>query len=605
MLALIERLIDDEQRLAIEAHLDDCPRCRELVSAVAQALPGEASDKPYELEVGDIVAQRFRTIDGAENHELGQRYIVLDRRLAQRARLTVIDEQLERAARDAEATLDRLAEIQRGYHEAVSAAALPYAAGRHQGLLFMVERELRNVGLVLPPQRTPSLHTALYWLAPVAKALATLHQAGVVHGDIASAPLYLVRDRARLSGFAAAALKGSSHDAAPEETRQRDVEQLIGALQKLIGASDEAALPAAITAARSAAELSKAIHDERTAHFERDGATPYQDGPLDEAHADVFAGREPETTALREQLRAMGVIGVYGPAQSGKSSLLRAGLAAWAVRSASARALVVALDARPWARIVAALAPDHPASADDGAARELLLGDEAEAWLAQQLRAVDGEERTLLIVDQLEALLGDGDSDGGDDELARERAQRLVSSLIEAAEQANAMLALAGRDDPRIAGLLAQLPERALLRLDAVDPKAVERALRKPLAARGYNIDKELVQSVVERASAREAPLAAMSRAMRPLWLARDREAKLISAEAQPVAAESANADREAPLETPREARVETPRESAAQTREVDNPALEHEQAPSSTSMLWIGALLVALLVGIALYVAL
>src|SRR3954447_3314054 len=67
---------------------------------------------------------------------------------------------------------------------------------------------------------------------------------------------------------------------------------------------------------------------EETSRFVSDSC-PYQGlTPYDEADAELFFGREEELARCRERLTAEGVLAVVGPSGSGKSSLVRAGIAA-------------------------------------------------------------------------------------------------------------------------------------------------------------------------------------------------------------------------------------------------------------------------------------
>ena len=141
----------------------------------------------------------------------------------------------------------------------------------------------------------------------------------------------------------------------------------------------------------------------------RDDVSPYRGlWVFEEEHAPYFFGREVDVQRLLERLRAGRVVAVLGASGSGKSSLVRAGLAP-ALRagelpgSAAWRIAVIRLGAHP----VEALAAAAVAVGDArgmGPVVSDLRHDERGLHLAVQFALADrpAEERAVVIVDQLE-----------------------------------------------------------------------------------------------------------------------------------------------------------------------------------------------------------
>ena len=293
---------------------------------------------------------------------------------------------------------------------------------------------------------------------------------------------------------------------------------------------------------------------------------------FEEAHADLFFGREGETAAFVERMRGEPVLAVVGPSGAGKSSFVQAGIlprlreqGPWIVIAlrpgrVPLESLAVALldvertaspaatPARTPGSTVASPADDRdprpvPGNAAPGlgagprslppvtpaeiATRKAELSADP-ASLAVGLRALGArhEARVLLFVDQLEeayVLAGDNP----------ER-QRFLAAIATAAddprEPVRAVLTL--RDDflgklASVAEMREALTHVAVLR--APGPEALEDVIVKPLAALGVRFDDlDVPKRMVEEVRGEAAALPLLEFAADLLWDRRDVEQGLV-----------------------------------------------------------------------------
>ena len=239
--------------------------------------------------------------------------------------------------------------------------------------------------------------------------------------------------------------------------------------------------------------------------------------------ADRFFGRERETEAFVNRLRAQPLLAVVGPSGAGKGSFVQAGVLPalpddWRV-----------ITVRPGASPLVNLSTRLAAVADP----QVLLAELAHdpAALGDRLRAREGPGMTLLVVDQLEELFT-----LCDDPAERERlAEALVRAARSADEPVRVVLTL--RDDFLIhAEALAALRSRlapALHLLTTPGPADLRRILVEPLRQAGYELDDPaLADEMVEALAGARSPLALLSFTCSMLWDLRDRRFRQLSRKA-------------------------------------------------------------------------
>jgi WD40 repeat protein/DNA-binding SARP family transcriptional activator len=204
--------------------------------------------------------------------------------------------------------------------------------------------------------------------------------------------------------------------------------------------------------------------------------------PYDVRDADVFFGRDAEVAACLERLAATGVVVVVGPSGSGKSSVVRAGLAA-ALGREGRSVTVVSPGARP----------------------------------TQALPAVrDAEPRPVLVVDQCEEAVTLCDD-------ASEQ-ESFFAALAGRAEQAPLVVAL--RAD-RLADVsrhapFARLVERGLHLLSAMDGPELRAAIEGPAHQAGVLLEPGLVDLLVREVEGEPGALPMLSHALRKTWEGRE-----------------------------------------------------------------------------------
>ncbi len=280
-------------------------------------------------------------------------------------------------------------------------------------------------------------------------------------------------------------------------------------------------------------ELREALEQLRVRGTDRElpEGNPYRGlVPFDAEHRALFFGRDAETRAVIERLRADPFVLVTGDSGTGKSSLCRAGVVpaiaddqlgdgiAWTTIS-------LVPHHRPLTTLATLLAP---LAKLDEAALATLLRDEP-ARLARELRRARGERAGVVVfVDQLEELCTLSDRD------EMEACSRVLAEI--AAGSPGIKLLATVRSDflTRIAelpGLDAEVA-RAIYLLRPLSVEGAREAIVGPARAKGARFEsEELVETLVASVTDTnriELPLLAFTLAQ--LWDARDPKTQTISA---------------------------------------------------------------------------
>ncbi len=237
-----------------------------------------------------------------------------------------------------------------------------------------------------------------------------------------------------------------------------------------------------------------------------------------EADADRFFGREAEVPRLWRKISARRLLAVIGPSGVGKSSLLRAGVAARA--PPGWRVVVFTPGEAPMLSLARALAPDH---AGDPAAMARLLGiNDPDTALAVVSRWRGEFDEAVLVVDQFEELFTLNPS------AVQASFIELLRRLVDAAE---VHVVLAMRDDylyrcnefEQIAPIF-----EALTPLPPPTVEGLRKALKEPAARQLYRFESELlVDRMIAEVEGERGALPLMAFAVHRLWEERDREERL------------------------------------------------------------------------------
>jgi WD40 repeat protein len=238
-------------------------------------------------------------------------------------------------------------------------------------------------------------------------------------------------------------------------------------------------------------------------------------------HADWFFGRSSQVARLVDRIGRAPLTLLVGPSGSGKSSLLRAGLAGTIRMDPALAARWRVMLLTPGAHPLEALS-DEVAKLSGGQVdriREALAADPAALDVAVRNALVAGPEqvRALLIVDQFEetfTLCAD-----------EEERERFVEALVDAAVGP-------GRRTTVVLGLRADFLS-SLVRLprltDALGPDAYQvigppssedlrEIVARPAARAGLDLEPELVSTVIADAVAEPGALPLVSHAMQETW---------------------------------------------------------------------------------------
>jgi WD40 repeat protein/DNA-binding SARP family transcriptional activator/energy-coupling factor transporter ATP-binding protein EcfA2 len=204
--------------------------------------------------------------------------------------------------------------------------------------------------------------------------------------------------------------------------------------------------------------------------------------PYDVADADAFFGRDDEVAACVHRLATAGVLAVVGPSGSGKSSLVRAGLAA-ALRRDGGQVIVITPGAHPMDALTAV-----PASGPT----------------------------PVLIVDQCEEAVSLCDDPA--------EQTRFFAALVEHTLRGRLVVALRAdrMGDLSAHPAFARLVERGLYLLSAMSVADLRAAIEGPAHQAGFLVEAGLVDLLVRDVEGEPGALPLLSHALRETWERRE-----------------------------------------------------------------------------------
>ena len=195
-----------------------------------------------------------------------------------------------------------------------------------------------------------------------------------------------------------------------------------------------------------------------------------------------FCGRDTETAACLRLLQDRGVLAVVGPSGSGKSSLLRAGIAA-SLRAAG--------------REVSVVSPGRAGPSEaDAVARTPI--------------------RTVLLVDQLEEVFAPG--------VTPEHRAAYLDALVRRGGGGELVVALRADRTPELAGEpeLARLLERGWYLLNAMDAAGLRTAIERPARQAGLLVEPGLVDLLLREVLDEPGALPLLSHSLVETWNRRE-----------------------------------------------------------------------------------
>ena len=203
------------------------------------------------------------------------------------------------------------------------------------------------------------------------------------------------------------------------------------------------------------------------------GLTPYG-----EADAESYFGRETDIATCLDRLTEVSLLAVVGPSGSGKSSLLRAGLA--------------------------------PALRRDGADVRMLSPGQHPM---DALEAARGRPRSVILVDQAEEAFS----------LCTDESERdhFFTTLVAHTLRGRVVLALRADHTGELAAHqgLAVLVERGLFLLPAMSPHALRSAIEGPARLQGLVLEPGLTDLLVREVEGEPGALPLLSHALRETWV--------------------------------------------------------------------------------------
>lgn len=416
-----------------------------------------------------------------------------------------------------------------------------HAGARWQGRAFLVLEYLQGETLRARLDEGPVPPSTVADIArELTGALAYLHHQAVAHRDIKPANLFITRaGRLKILDFGlaqdartAARRAGTPAYMAPE-AGQDDAQATgldIWALGVTLFELGEGKLPPSplrftrtpphvarvITACLSRAEARPHIDEvarllARTRSAPPDG-DPFRGlGVFDVAHAGWFFGREAEMAALRERLHDASIVAVVGASGVGKSSLVRAGLAAQMAADGWTVDIV-----RPRADLMdAVLSIDGVHASPPTIAEPVRLG----------LRTTSTSKR-LIIVDQAEEIF----TLAGDPKATREALRALLTCARDPIDGVRLVFSL--RDD-RL-GQFVELCTRWDVRPDLFgvtrpDDAALMRTVLEPMRCVDYRVEQTLVDAIITDVHGQPSPLPLLQFCLTTLWHLRDQDRRQLS----------------------------------------------------------------------------
>jgi DNA-binding SARP family transcriptional activator/WD40 repeat protein len=211
----------------------------------------------------------------------------------------------------------------------------------------------------------------------------------------------------------------------------------------------------------------------------RDGVSPYPGlAAYGEEDAESFVGREEETRTCLDRLHSVRLLAIVGPSGSGKSSLLRAGLAV-ALRREGSHPVVLTPGRHPMDALTAA--PRRPDSS--------VLVDQAEEAFALC-----------------------------DDEDERER---FFDALVAQTGRGRVVLALRADHTGDLAGFpgLAVLVEQGMFLLGPMSADSLRQAIETPARQHGLVLEHGLTDLLIREIEGEAGALPLLSHALRETWL--------------------------------------------------------------------------------------
>lgn len=230
-----------------------------------------------------------------------------------------------------------------------------------------------------------------------------------------------------------------------------------------------------------------------------DDQNPYRGlHPFTEADEPVFFGRESQISVLVDKLQNNGprshVLVLVGPAGSGKTSLLHAGLLPALRRGAvTGSETWTIVQQASFRRPLAALCDSLSAALPDDIAASLknALADENTRFVQAARQHLPDDQTLLLVLDSLDSLYAAGVSED-----SRERyIQHLLDIARDDSGQIRLLIALrAERMEPLLQtpGLGSILQQRSAF-IAPMQDEEIERAIRGPVARLGMSVDRDMI----------------------------------------------------------------------------------------------------------------
>lgn len=329
-----------------------------------------------------------------------------------------------------------------------------------------------------PPGRTEADRLGELRLSAEELHLEALLAAGDRHDLIALAQRLVDAEPARERRWCALAL---AHYRGDDQTRA--LATLRDLRARLIDELGVEPGPAALALQQAILRQDPALVAERSVD-EPTGRCPYPGlRPFETSEADSFFGRDADVERCVARLRADGVLAVVGPSGIGKSSVVRAGVAAaWGRLGRRCHILV------PGREPLAALAALHPAPGP---------GD-------------------LLVVDQAEELYVACED--------VEQRRRFWDAVVAHAEHGPLVVALRAdrmgdvQGEPRV----ARLVERGLFLLGGLDRQGLRSAIAHPAAGEGLIVEPGLVDLLVREVEGEPGALPMLSHVLGEVWQRRE-----------------------------------------------------------------------------------